>query len=123
MKCATHNAEATAVCAYCGRALCSECPQSSPGQRRVCSSECAAALARADRAMQLILQKSEQSARASAFYCYLCGILSAGAAVGAYFLLPSPFLILFTAACSLALLVSGFWYGRVARRQRPDSPD
>jgi hypothetical protein len=23
MKCATHNQEATAVCAYCGRALCS----------------------------------------------------------------------------------------------------
>lgn len=89
----------------------------------VCSSDCAAALARADNAMQLILQKSEQSARASAFYCYLCGILSAGAAVGAYFLLPSPFLILFTAACALVLLVSGFWYGRVAKGQKLDSPD
>lgn len=123
MKCPTHNPEAIAICAYCGRALCTECPKPSPGQRMVCSSDCAAALSRADRAMQLILQKSEQSARASAFYCYLCGILSAGAAVGAYFLLPSPFLILFTAGCALALLVSGFWYSRVAKRQKLDSPD
>ena len=87
----------------------------------VCSEDCATALSRADRAVQLILQKSEQSARASAFYCYLCGILSAGAAVGAVFWLPSPFLIFFTGACAAALLLSGFWYGRVARRQKLDS--
>ena len=86
----------------------------------VCSEACAAALSRADRAVQLILQKSEQSARARAFYCYLCGILSAGAAVGAVFWLPSPFLIFFTGACAVALLLSGFWYGRVAKKQRPD---
>jgi VIT1/CCC1 family predicted Fe2+/Mn2+ transporter len=120
MKCATHNVEASAICAYCGRALCSECNKPSPGQRMVCSSDCGTALSRADKAIQLILQKSEQSARASAFYCYLCGILSAGAAVAAYFLLPSPFLILFTAACALALLISGFWYGRVAKQQKLD---
>jgi hypothetical protein len=88
-----------------------------------CSEACATALSRADRAVQLILQKSEQNARASAFYCYLCGILSAGAAVGAVFWLPSPFLIFFTAACAIALLLSGFWYGRVAKKQHTDSPN
>jgi predicted nucleic acid-binding Zn ribbon protein len=118
MKCATHHAEAIAVCAYCGRALCPECSKSPPGQRMVCSSDCGTALSRTEKAIQLILQKSEQSARASAFYCYLCGMLSAGAAVAAYFLLPSPFLILFTAGCAVALLVSGFWYGRVAKQQK-----
>ena len=123
MRCPTHNAEATAVCAYCGRALCLECTKPSPGQRMTCSEACGTALSRADRAVQLILQKSEQSARASAFYCYLCGILSAGAAVGAVFWLPSPFLIFFTGACAAALLLSGFWYGRVAKKQRPDTPN
>src|ERR1041384_8269727 len=103
MKCATHQAEATSGEAYCGRALCPECSKVPPSRRMVCSSECGASLSRTEKAIQLILQKREQSARASAFYCYLCGMLSAGAAVAAYFLLPSPFLIVFTAGCALAL--------------------
>jgi len=70
--------------------------------------------------VQLILHKSEQNAQASAFYCYLCGILSAGAAVGAVYWLPSPFLIFFTSACAVALLLSGFWYGRVSKREKLD---
>ena len=85
MKCLTHQAEAVAICAYCGRALCADCAKPSATQRMVCSDNCAAALARDDKAMQLILQKSEQSARASAFYSYLCGGLSAAASVGAFF--------------------------------------
>jgi hypothetical protein len=53
--------------------------------------------------------------KASAFYCYLCGGLSAGAAVAAWFMLPSPFLIYFTGACALVLFAAGFWYGRGAK--------
>jgi hypothetical protein len=85
----------------------------------VCSDNCAAALANADRAMQLILQKSEQSARASAFYSYLCGGLSAAAAIGAGVYLPVPFLIWFTAGCSAVFLASGVWFGRIAKKQKP----
>jgi hypothetical protein len=66
--------------------------------------------------MQMVLQQGVQNARASAFYCYLCGGLSAVAAIVAWFILPSPFLILFTGGCALVLIVSGIWYGRVARR-------
>jgi hypothetical protein len=83
----------------------------------VCSDSCADALARNDRALQMILQKSLQSARASAFYCYLCGGLSLAAAVGAWFYLPSPFLVWFTTGCSLVFIASGVWYGRIARKQ------
>src|SRR5690349_9029188 len=83
----------------------------------VCSSDCAAALTRADQAMQMILQRSAQSARASVFYCYVSGGLSAAAAVVAWFILPSPFLILFTGACAVVLIASGIWYGRGAKRQ------
>ena len=85
----------------------------------VCSDDCAAALTRDDKAMQLILQKSLQSARASAFYSYLCGGLSAAAAIGAKFYLPSPFLIWFTAGCSVVFIASGLWYGRIAKKQNP----
>jgi len=69
--------------------------------------------------MQLILQKSEQSARASAFYSYLCGGLSAAAAIGAGFYLPVPFLVWFTAGCSAVFIASGVWYGRIAKKQKP----
>lgn len=85
----------------------------------VCSEDCATALARNDKAMQLILLKSEQNARATAFYCYLCGVLSAAGAVGAWFYLPLPFLIAFAAGCSVVFIASGVWYGRIAKQPKP----
>jgi hypothetical protein len=83
----------------------------------VCSDDCARALSRNEQAIQAILEQGAQSARASAFYCYLCGGLSAAAGAVAWFMLPSPFLMLFTGGCALVLLASGVWYGRGARRQ------
>jgi hypothetical protein len=117
MKCIAHNAEAVAVCAYCGRAMCADCVGNSTTQRMICSNACAVALTRDDMAMQSILQKSLQSARASALYCYLCAGLSAAGAVGAWFYLPVPFLVWFTAGCSLIFIASGLWYGRIAKKQ------
>ena len=130
MKCFKHNAtDAVAICTYCGRALCSDCIQSPTVARIVCSGDCETALARDDEAFHQLstitnqlLQKSVQSARASAFYCYLCGGLSAGAAVAAWFMLPSPFLIYFTAGCSVVLILSGIWYQRGAKKQVIDAP-
>jgi predicted nucleic acid-binding Zn ribbon protein len=117
MKCAAHNSEAVGICAYCGRAVCADCAKPSATQRLTCSENCATALTRNHKALQLILQKSFQSARASAFYSYLCAALSAAAAVGAHFYLPSPFLIYFTAGCSVVFIASGTWYGRIAKKQ------
>ena len=118
MKCFNHRiADAIAVCSCCGRALCPDCVPSPAPERIVCSPACAATLKRSEDALQLLLHKSSQSARASAFYCYLCGGLSLAAAVAAWFLLPSPFLIYFTAACGVALIFSGFWYQRGAGKQ------
>ena len=85
----------------------------------ICSDACAAALAADEKAMQLILQKSLQSAQASAFYCFLCAGLSAAGAIGAEIYLPEPFLVWFTAGCSLVFIASGTWYGRIARKQKP----
>jgi len=121
MKCFKHNAAgAVAVCAYCGRAICPECILSSTAPRIVCSEDCSTALTRNTRTVQLLLEKNAQSAQASAFYCYLTSALSAGAAVAAWFMLPSPFLIYFTAACALVLFAAGFWYGRVAQKHGLD---
>jgi hypothetical protein len=117
VKCATHQAEAVGVCVYCGRAMCPLCVRFGPGPRLVCSEPCATALARAGQAVDMLLQKSLQSARASAFYSFLCGGLSAGGAVGAWFFLPVPFLIWFTAGCSLVFFASGAWYAWIARKQ------
>jgi len=117
MKCFNHNAaDAVGVCRYCGRALCPACVPLAAASRVVCSSECQAALERGERAVQLLLDQSRQSARASAGYYYLCGGLSAGAAVAAWFMLPSPFLIYFTAACALVCFAAGFWHGRGAKK-------
>ena len=118
MKCFKHNStDAVAVCAYCGRAICTNCLPKTAASRIACSSDCATALRRDAEAIQLLLDKAAQSARASAFYCYLCAALSAGAAVAAWFMLPSPFLIYFTAACAAVLFIAGIWYGRAARKQ------
>jgi hypothetical protein len=118
MKCHRHPTDAIGVCAYCGRGLCPDCARPADANPRlVCSPGCADALARDDRAMQAILQKSVQSARASAYYSYLCAALSAGGAIGADYYLPSPYLIAFTSACAVIFAASGFWYGRIARRQ------
>jgi hypothetical protein len=96
--------------------MCNECV-TSPAVRLACSPDCAAALTRDDKAISLLLSKSVQSARASAFYCYLTGALSAAAAIGAWFMLPSPFLILFTGGCAIVLFASGIWYSLGSRKQ------
>jgi hypothetical protein len=121
VKCAEHKAEAIAICAYCGRALCVDCAKHSETLRMVCSDTCAMALLQNNKAMQLLLHKSVQSAQASAFNCYLCGGLSLAAAVGAHFYLPSPFLIFFTVGCGGVFIISGIWYGRMAGKQNSDS--
>jgi hypothetical protein len=131
MRCIAHKAEAVAVCSYCGRALCPDCLHSSEAPRIVCSSRCEEALAEGEKAMKMMLQHGRQNAKASAFYCYLCGGLSAVAAIAAWFMLPSPFLILFTGGCALVLTAYGVWYNRIARQHshthtslaRPITPD
>jgi CHASE2 domain-containing sensor protein len=80
-------------------------------------------------AIQLLLKRSEQNARASAIYCYLSAALSAGSAIAAWFWLPSAFLMVFAGGSALVLTAAGFWHGRVARKSvtgqkslRPLSP-
>jgi hypothetical protein len=116
MKCHAHNSsEAVGVCAHCGRALCRECVTSPAPVPLACSPACAEQTARLATAIQLLVERSAQNARASAAYCYLSAVLSGGAAVAAWFWLPSPFLMTFAGGGALALAAAGFWHGRVAR--------
>jgi hypothetical protein len=118
MKCFKHSAaEAVAVCAYCGRAVCRDCLPTPAAARVACSSDCEAALARDAKTLDFILQTNLRNLRATALYCYLGAGLSAGGAIVAWFMLPSPFLILFTAGCAVILALSGLWYGRAARQK------
>jgi hypothetical protein len=116
MKCTTHNAEAVAVCTWCGKALCPDCAKPSVSQRMVCSDICAAALGRESRAIDLVLQKSVQNTRASAFYYFFCGALMAAGAIGAHFYFPAPFLIWFCVGCAVLFIASGCWYLGIARK-------
>jgi hypothetical protein len=83
----------------------------------VCSTGCAEAIARADKALQSVVQQTVRSAQANAIYCYLCAGLSAGGAVLAWFMLPSPFLIFFCGGCAVVLVLSGLWYTRAGKKQ------
>ena len=117
MKCSAHHAEAVAVCTYCGRALCADCASPAvAGARMTCSENCAASLARNEQALLTLLHKHVQSARVNAVFYLLCGTLSAAGAVGAWFYLPSPFLIWFCAGCSLVFFASGTWPLLLARK-------
>jgi hypothetical protein len=118
VKCSRHELEAVGVCAYCGRAVCSQCANVSPGTRLVCLESCAAALARNDRSLEFLVEKSLQTARANSVNYYLCGILSAAATVAAWFWLPVPLLMWFLGASAVALIFSGVWLGRVARKMK-----
>src|SRR5665213_1090619 len=116
MKCFKHDIDAVAICPYCGRAMCAPCASVTAGAapRLACSEECAQALARNEGILRLLLQKSRQSARANSVYCYLCGGLSAGGVVAAWFWLPVPLVMWLLGGSAVALIISGAWCGRGA---------
>jgi hypothetical protein len=118
MKCTTHNAEAVAVCVWCGKALCPDCAKPSTSLRMVCSDACAAALDRQAKAMDMVLQRSAQSTRANAVYFFLCAALTAGGGIAAQSYLPSPFLIWFCFGAAAVFTASGFWYLRISRKNQ-----
>jgi len=120
MKCVPHHAEAVAVCAYCGRALCPDCAKPSASKRMTCSENCATLLTRNDQALQILLYKHTQGARMNAIYYLLCGALSVAGAVGAHYYLAVPFLIWFCAGCGFVFITSGLWQWHSAKKKNFD---
>ena len=119
MKCFDHTtSDAVAVCSNCGKGLCVDCARQPVNGRFVCSTACAEALAHARAALQTLFQQGRRNAQASAIYCFLGTILSGVGAIVAWYMLPSPFLIIFAGGCALVLLLSGIWYARATGKQQ-----
>ena len=118
MKCATHNQDATAICAHCGIALCPACSRAAGSQRTACSESCAQALTKADRAIDTVIRKSTQMAKASAYGCFFCGAVMLAFGIYARLRYPqfrvAPPLM---AAMGVGLLVFGAWYQRAAGKE------
>ena len=118
MKCFTHDAVAVGACPNCGRGLCAECARLpwDAGSRLACSDACARALAQRDRSLEMLLDKSRQSARANSVYYFVSGTLSASAALASWHWEMPQLLTWFLGGSALALTVSGIWFGRAAKR-------
>ena len=117
MKCEAHSSEATAVCTYCGRALCPECERVTSSPRTACSQACADALAKADRAMDLVLTKHIQGARITAYYLYILGVIFLAVGIYGYILYPRLRVVHpMAAACGVALIAFGFSFHRLSKR-------
>ena len=117
MKCETHSNEATAVCAYCGRALCAECDRAASSPRIACSQACADALAKTDRAISLILTKNIQGARITGYFCYVLGVIFLAVGIYGYILYPRMRVVHpMAAACGIALIAWGAFFHRLAKK-------
>jgi hypothetical protein len=112
MKCATHNADATALCVNCGAALCPACGTKSVSGRFVCSISCAEATTREELAHGLILDKATKGAKASAFFTFLLGGMFIVFAFLAMITGEWP-LVLFLGVSGIGFIIGGFVYRRV----------
>jgi hypothetical protein len=66
----------------------------------------------------LIIQKTMQGAKAAALCCYIGGILFIATGIAAAVFMPrATFLIFFSPALGIGLVISGVAYSRVAKRQ------
>jgi hypothetical protein len=118
MKCVAHSQDATAICAYCGRALCSACQRVPSSPRVACSEACATALAKTDRAVDSILSKTVETTRRSGYFLLATGLTFVGFAV--YGFTESPDMRLsnaWFAAVAVIFLVFGIWNCFLARRR------
>ena len=71
MKCSRHELEAIGVCSYCGRALCKQCATAAAPARLTCEEGCATALAKHDRALEVLLGSDDVSGTQAEMYGYV----------------------------------------------------
>src|SRR2546428_84163 len=118
MKCETHNQDATAICAYCGRGLCADCARAASSPRIACSDVCAQALARTEVAISTILNKHVQGARAVGYLCYAAGIIFLATGIYGFRVAPqSRVANLSTVVLGIALMTFGIWFHRMAKKK------
>lgn len=116
MKCSKHsNADAQAICIYCGVGLCVECAQKKPSGRVVCSAQCAQALAEMEDSLIGLRRKTLGGHRLTGYFC---------SGVGAGLLVFSALagynhqwdLLILQLPIALGLGICGFFYLRLANR-------
>jgi hypothetical protein len=118
MKCAAHSQDVTAICAYCGRALCLACERVPSSSRIACSEGCATALAKTDRAVESILSKTVETTRRSGYFLLATGLMFVGMAVYSFIERPDMHLLNALApAAALIFLVFGIWNCFLVRRR------
>lgn len=97
--------------------MCPACSKSGSSQRPACSDACAAALAKADKATDLIVRQSTQMAKASALGSYLCGGVMIVFAPFSLWMLPglrvAPILLVLLGA---AMVIMGTRYSKAAKQ-------
>ena len=115
MKCAIHNQEATAICAHCGRAVCTACTPVASSQRTACSEACAQALSKEGRAIDTILRRGLKVTRATAYFSIVAGTIFIAFAFYAQWRLPQLRLAhLLAAVMGLTLVIFGVVYLKAA---------
>jgi sulfite exporter TauE/SafE len=118
MRCETHNQEATAICAYCGRGLCASCTRAASSPRIACSDACAQALARTEVAISTILKKHVQGGRAVGYLCDAVGIIFVATGIYGFRIAPQARVANFLAVVlGIALMIFGVWFHRMARKK------
>jgi len=94
------------------------CKRSGSGERTACSDQCAAALAKADKATELLIRMTAKTARVSAVAFYLCGAGFVVAGVAVTFALPGDiFLPCFCCGLGVVLIICGFLYTRASKHR------
>jgi hypothetical protein len=117
MKCSKHTeAEATAVCVYCGRGICSTCCTATQTGRMVCSAECAAEVESAEQAVAKISQRWTGFNSVAGYLAIAAGLLFGGFGV-LEFRREVPHLAAFLLLLSVILIIPGVILVRLDRRR------
>jgi hypothetical protein len=116
MICGAHSdRQAVALCVNCGIGMCGSCAQKSARGKYVCSGECAHAANLTDEAMAALTSRTQRSAKATAWFCWLLGGLCAPLGALALFG-EDKFLAVYLLGASAVFLFVGTWYGRIAAK-------
>ena len=121
MKCSTHpNADATALCIHCGRALCPSCTMRSESGRVVCSTACSAALLQTEQALQSIRAKSVSSLRTTGYFVLAAGIVFGGFGVLEFFNGIESLAFFLLLLCAVFFAVGAVYLSIARKKEQPD---
>ena len=113
MQCSSHNnVNATGVCAYCGRGLCSECARLSSTGQLACSENCETKLVAAARSLNATGANTLRLKVVTSYAYFLLGAISVAFALFALTLEGYWLLALWAGPLGIAMILAGFWYKR-----------